>query len=186
MESSLTMPEMEPMPSPEAVEPAPPAPHLPAPKTSPAPASTLASLPPASAEQEAPPPSPAIEPPPAPAKAAAKSAKPTPKGPVRLASVMFPAQSTIIPDFEQQQLAQIVPFFKAHPGIIRVVGYAGDAGGGALDQLNSFSAALDRAQAVAAALAKAGIPAAKIKVEAAPSSVALGPPRAEILLQPSG
>jgi outer membrane protein OmpA-like peptidoglycan-associated protein len=185
MESSLTMPEMETMPPPEAVEPAPPQPHLPAPKTSPAPASMLASLPPPSAEEKAPPPAPAIGPPPAPPKAA-KSAKPAPNGPVRLASVMFPTQSATIPDVEQQQLAAIVPFFKTHPGIIRVIGYAGDTGGGALEQLNSFSAALDRAQAVAAALTKAGIPAAKIKVEAAPSSAALGPPRAEILLVPSG
>ena len=182
MESSLTMPRMASMPPPEAIEPAPPAPHLPAPETTPAPAGTLASLPP-STQYEAPPPAPHIAPPPKPA--AAKPAKPLPKGGVRLAAVMFPSQSTTLSGFDQQQLAAIVPFYKLHPGIIRVVGYAGAAGGGTLAQLNSFSAALDRAQAVAAVLAKAGIPPAKIKVEAAPST-ALGPPRAEVLLEPAG
>jgi outer membrane protein OmpA-like peptidoglycan-associated protein len=182
MESSLTMPRMASMPPPEAVEPAPPAPHLLAPEKRPAPVGTLASLPP-SARYEPPPPAPDIAPPPK--AAAAKPAKPAPKGGVRLAAVMFPSQSTTLSGFDQQQLAAIVPFYKLHPGIIRVVGYAGAAGGGTLAQLNSFSAALDRAQAVAAVLTKAGIPAAKIKVEAAPTT-ALGPPRAEVLLEPAG
>ena len=185
MESSLTMPSMAAMPPPESVTPAPPPPHLGAPQTSPAPAGTLASLPPVP-EEAAPPPE--IAPPKPPAAAAAKPAKPPPKGgSMRLAAVVFPSQSTTLRPFDEEQLAAIVPFYKTHPGIIRVIGYAGAAAGGsALAQLNSFSAALDRAQAVAAVLAKAGIPAGKIKVEAAPANAAPGPPRAEVLLEPAG
>ena len=186
MESSLTMPPMASMPPPDAAQPAPPPPHLPAPQTAPAAPGTLASLPPPSAGYEAPPPALQMAAPKPPGAAAVKPAKPVPKEGMRLAAVVFPSQSTALSGYDQQQLAAIVPFYKTHPGLIRVVGYAGEAGGSALAQLNSFSAALDRAQAVAAVLAKAGIPAAKIKVEAAPAGAALGPPRAEVLLVPSG
>jgi outer membrane protein OmpA-like peptidoglycan-associated protein len=118
--------------------------------------------------------------------AAAGSAKSGPKPPAPVgtpvAEIKFGADSTSLSDKDRQTLETVVPLYQENPGKVRIVGYAG-AGGGAVEQLNSYRSALDRAQAVAAALTQAGIPSDKIQVEAAPASANSGESRAEILLE---
>ncbi|MGH7098599.1 MAG: OmpA family protein [Stellaceae bacterium] len=118
-------------------------------------------------------PPPPVLPAPPPAAAAA----------TRLAEIRFPAHATALAPGDRAIIAQIAALAHRRPGTLRVVGFA-KGGGSARRQLESFRAALDRAQAVAAALAQAGVPAARIKTEAAPAGAGSGAVRAEILLEP--
>jgi outer membrane protein OmpA-like peptidoglycan-associated protein len=198
LESSLEMPQARATPQPEQIQPAPPPPQLP---PTPRVASTLPSglapggvlartLPPpvasGSAGFQPPPPPPEMPALPPSRSAAAGSAKSGPKPPAPVgtpvAEIKFGADSTSLSDKDRQTLETVVPLYQENPGKVRIVGYAG-AGGGAVEQLNSYRSALDRAQAVAAALTQAGIPSDKIQVEAAPASANSGESRAEILLE---
>jgi outer membrane protein OmpA-like peptidoglycan-associated protein len=100
----------------------------------------------------------------------------------KVANIAFRGNQVTLGEADRQALAKVIPRYRAKPGLVRVVGYAG-VGGGAAEQLTSYRAALDRAQSVANGLAKAGIPADKIQVEAAPAVGGSGLGRAEILLQ---
>jgi outer membrane protein OmpA-like peptidoglycan-associated protein len=191
MESSLEVPKVHSVPSPEQVQSSPPSPY-------PMPTPTAANAPAATPHLPSPPgpaPTPeaigsaAYQPPPPPAVLAplASSGKSGQRSPVSatgtpVAEINFAADATSLSDEDRQTLGKVVPLYQEHPGKVRIVGYAG-AGGGAAEQLNSFRAALDRAQAVAAALTTAGIPADKIAVEAAPSSIDSVENRAEVLLE---
>jgi outer membrane protein OmpA-like peptidoglycan-associated protein len=191
MESSLEVPKVRSVPSPEQVQSSPPPPY-------PVPTPTAANAPVAGPHLPSPPvPAPipeaigpaAYQPPPPPAVLAplGSSGKSSQKSPAAatgtpVAEINFATDATSLNDEDRQTLGKVVPLYQEHPGKVRIVGYAG-AGGGAAEQLNSFRAALDRAQAVAAALTKAGIPADKIAVEAAPSGVDSIENRAEVLLE---
>ncbi len=100
----------------------------------------------------------------------------------KVADIAFSSNAATLSDADRQALDKILPRYRAKPGLVRVVGYAGVASNAA-EQLNSYRAALDRAQAVAAGLTKAGIPANKIQVEAAPAGSNAGQGRAEILFE---
>jgi outer membrane protein OmpA-like peptidoglycan-associated protein len=134
---------------------------------------------------EPPPPLPEL-PPPEPERAAAGSAKASPKPPAPvgkpIAEVKFGADATSLTDADRRTLETVVPLYRENPGKVRIVGYAA-AGSGAVEQLDRYRTALDRAQAVAAALSKAGIPSDKIQVEAAPAGANSGESRAEVLLE---
>jgi outer membrane protein OmpA-like peptidoglycan-associated protein len=183
MESSLTIPRIPAPPEPEAANPAPPPPHLTPPAKTSAPA--LAMLPPPA--RPAPPPHPFLPPPSA--KPAALAAKPgsgrkaPPAKPLRLAAITFPPGVTSLTPAIKQQITTAAARFRKAPGTVRVVSYAA-GGGGALAELNSFSAALAEGQAVAGALKDAGIPQNRIKVVASPTKLPFGLSRVEILLVP--
>jgi outer membrane protein OmpA-like peptidoglycan-associated protein len=191
LESPLVSPRIAALPQPEASRPAPPAPHLAAlPAPAPAAPSAIAGSPrgfaarggaavAAAGFQPAPPP-PRLAPLSTPA---GKPAPPAPAAPITLAEIRFPADATSLAPGDRSIIAQIAALYRRRHGMLRVVGFAG-GGGGARHQLKSFRAALDRAQAVAVALGKAGIPAARIRTEAAPAGSAAGAARAEILLEP--
>jgi outer membrane protein OmpA-like peptidoglycan-associated protein len=191
MESSLEVPKVRSVPSPEQVQSSPPSPYpMPIPAAANPPVATphLPS-PPAPAPMPEAIGSAAYQPAPPPAVLAplASSGKSDQKSPTTaigapVAEINFAAGATNLSDEDRQTLGKVVPLYHEHPGKVRIVGYAG-AGGGATEQLNSFRAALDRAQAVAAALTKAGIPADKIAVEAAPSGIDSAENRAEVLLE---
>jgi outer membrane protein OmpA-like peptidoglycan-associated protein len=198
MESSLEIPQARATPQPEQIQSAPPTPQLP-------PTPTVAARPlsgglaaggalapmsspvtPGSAGFQPPPAPPELPPPPPtrsaaadPGKAAAKPAAPV-DSPV--AEIKFGADATALTDGDKKTLETVVPLFREKPGKVRIVGYAG-AGGGAVEQLNSYRTALDRAHLVATALTQAGIPADKIQVEAAPAGANSGESRAEVLLE---
>jgi outer membrane protein OmpA-like peptidoglycan-associated protein len=139
-----------------------------------------------SAGYEPPPAAPEL-PPVAPTRTAAAGpgkvgAKPPARVATPVAEIKFGTDSTTLTDKDRQTLETVLPVYQQNPGKVRIVGYAG-AGGGAVEQLDSYRTALDRAQAVAAALAKAGIPSDKIQVEAAPQGENAGESRAEVLLE---
>jgi outer membrane protein OmpA-like peptidoglycan-associated protein len=203
LESSLQSPQIASLPQPQQNQPAPPPPselslppvsgkstaagagaHLPAP---PAVAPMPAAIGSAQFQPAPPPPNLASTTPTRTAMAspAGKLPKPAPATPAfaKIADIAFPGEETKLGDAERQTLDKLVPRYRAKPGLVKVVGYAG-LGTTATEQLNSYRTALDRAQAVAKELAQAGIPANKISVEAAPSGSDSGPGRAEILLQP--
>jgi outer membrane protein OmpA-like peptidoglycan-associated protein len=200
MESSLEMPQARATPVPEQFQVAPPVPQLPpAPRianTANTPRGALPGAPVArgplpeatgSAAFQPPPPAPELPPLPPNRSAAAAPGKggqkpPAPTISVPVAEIRFGGGSTSLTDADRQALATVVPLYQQNPGKVRIVGYAG-AGGGAVEQLNSYRAALDRAQAVAAALTQAGIPSDKIQAEAAPTGTSSGESRAEILLE---
>jgi outer membrane protein OmpA-like peptidoglycan-associated protein len=100
----------------------------------------------------------------------------------KVADVAFPSNGATLTNADRQALDKIADRYRAKPGLVRVVGYAG-VGGGAAEQLSGYRTALDRAQAVADGLAKAGIPANKIQTEAAPAGGAPGQGYTEILFQ---
>jgi outer membrane protein OmpA-like peptidoglycan-associated protein len=181
-ESPLVSPRIAAVPQPEAARPAPPAPHLaaipvPAPAALPTAAAAAAGFRPA-------PPPPLLAPPPSPHLAAAVATKPPVAAAGReLAEIRFPADATRLEAGDRATLARVAALARPRPGTLRIVGFAG-SGGGARRPLAGFRAALDRAQAVAAALEQAGIPAARIKIEAAPASADAGEARAEISLEP--
>ncbi len=183
MESSLTMPRIPSPPQPEAAVPPPPPPHLMPPAK--APAASLAALP--RPQQPAPPPLPSfplLSPKPPPLAATAQAAKKAlPAKPVRLAAITFPAGQTNLSPAIKKQITTAASRLRNAPGTLRVVTYAA-GGGGALAELNSFSAALAEGQAVAGALKAAGIPQKRIKVEASPTKMPLGLSRVEIYLVP--
>jgi outer membrane protein OmpA-like peptidoglycan-associated protein len=188
MESSLEVPKVRSVPSPEQVQSSPPSPY-PMPTANAPVATPHLPSPPAPSPMPDAIGSAAYQPPPPPAVLAplASSGKSGQKSPAvatgtPVAEINFAADATSLSDEDRQTLGKVVPLYQEHPGKVRIVGYAG-AGGGAAEQLNSFRAALDRAQAVAAALTKAGIPADKIAVEAAPSGVDSVENRAEVLLE---
>lgn len=193
-ESPLVSPRIAALPQPEAARRAPPPPQL-APLPAPAPAA-LPSLARAEAGVRPPPPPPRLAPPPPPPPPPAPPPPPLPAGPplgsgppparsaaTRLAEIDFPAPAGGLASGERATLARIAARYRAGPGTLRIVGFAG-AGGGARRQLRNFRAALDRAQAVAEALKEAGMPAARLRVEAAPAGADRGAARAEILLEP--
>src|SRR5579884_3348020 len=156
--------------------PAPPPPHLAA-ATVPGPAA-LPSAALAAAGFRPPPPPPLLAPTPSsiPAdkpKPSAATAKP--------AEIRFAAGTMRLTQQSRLLVAKIAALYRRRPGLVRIVGFAG-GGGGARRQLTSFRAALDRAQAVANALAQAGVPASKIKIEAAPSGTDSAAARAEVTL----
>jgi outer membrane protein OmpA-like peptidoglycan-associated protein len=202
MESSLDMPQARATPQPEQIQPAPPPPLLPPPPRNAGTASAMPSgLAAGGALARTPPPPEAttpaaVQPPPAtpelpplpPSRSATSgsgkgSPKPAaPTGGAPVAEIKFGGDSTSLTENDRQTLATVVPMYQQNPGRVRIVGYAG-AGGGAVEQLNSFRTALDRAQAVAAALTRAGIPSDKIQVEAAPAGASSGESRAEIMLE---
>ncbi|MGH7039163.1 MAG: OmpA family protein [Stellaceae bacterium] len=183
-ESPLVSPRVAALPQPEASRPVLPPPPLPA-VPPPAPAARGTSVPGgtalAAADLRPPPPprfAPLAPPPPvlpAPPPAAAAA--------TRLAEIRFPAHATALAPGDRAIIAQIAALAHRRPGTLRVVGFA-KGGGSARRQLESFRSALDRAQAVAAALVQAGVPAARIKTEAAPAGAGSGGVRAEILLEP--
>ena len=118
---------------------------------------------------------------------AAGPGKPTKPAPPPIAfekvgDIAFSGDKATLGEAERQALGKIVPRYRAKPGLVRVVGYAG-IGTSASQQLNSYRTALDRARAVAKGLAEAGVPANKIEVAAAPSGSDSGPGRAEILFE---
>src|SRR5205814_2924605 len=120
-----------------------------------------------------PPPAPPELPPVGPSRSAATDpGKASPKSPAPVgtpvAEIKFGGDATGLTDHDRRTLETVVPLYQENPGKIRIVGYAA-AGTGAVEQLNSYRVAIDRAQAVAAALTQAGIPADKIRVEAAPA-----------------
>jgi outer membrane protein OmpA-like peptidoglycan-associated protein len=134
--------------------------------------------------QPAPPPPKLASPAPVHTAMAGKPPKPAPP-PIafaKVADIGFSGGETKLSDADRKALAQVLPRYRAKPGMVRIVGYAG-IGTGAAEQLNSYRTALDRAQAVAKELAQAGIPANKIAVEAAPTGSDAGPGRAEILFE---
>ncbi|MBV8507906.1 MAG: OmpA family protein [Alphaproteobacteria bacterium] len=200
MESSLDVPQARAMPEPEQIQPAPPPPQLPpTPKiatTSPpmpgglAAGGALAPMPlpeaKSSAGYEPPPAAPELPPVPPTRTAAAGPGKGGAKPPERVgtpvAEIKFGTDSTTLTDKDRQTLETVLPVYQQNPGKVRIVGYAG-AGGGAVEQLDSYRTALGRAQAVATALTKAGIPSDKIQVEAAPQGENAGESRAEVLLE---
>lgn len=148
-ESSLTPPAVRSVPEPEAPPPPPP------PRVAPAPASaapSVAALPPATA----------------PAGRAA------PEAGRSFLELAFADGSTALTPGERDRVRQTAPL---HSGaVFRVVGHAPPPrSSDAMSHLVSFNMALDRANAVASALSEAGIPAAQIRVEAAPSSSDTGP-----------
>jgi outer membrane protein OmpA-like peptidoglycan-associated protein len=187
LEASMALPQLPPPPEPEAFTPAPPPPQLPVPPmpttasgpAQHAPATMPAAM--AAAGYQPPPPTPALSPP---------SLPPAPNKPARpvvaastetIGEVDFPNGSTQLAG-DQPVLDQAVAAYRGDPGHVRIVGHAGRTEG-AVAQLDSFRSALDRAQAVAAALTRRGIPADKIRVEAAPAASDTGPGRAEVLLE---
>jgi outer membrane protein OmpA-like peptidoglycan-associated protein len=200
MESSLEVPQARATPEPEQIQPAPPPPQLPTtPKVATAPTplagglaagGALAPLPlpqaKSSAGYEPPPVAPELPPVPPTRTATAGPGKGGAKPPARVgtpvAEIKFGTDSAILTDKDRQTLDTVLPVYQQNPGKVRVVGYAG-AGGGAVEQLDSYRTALERAQAVASALTKAGIPSDKIQVEAAPQGDNSGESRAEVLLE---
>jgi outer membrane protein OmpA-like peptidoglycan-associated protein len=195
LESPLVSPRIAAIPQPEAARSAPPPPHLAAVLVPARPALPSIARSPrgqaarggavaAAAGFRPPPPPPLIAPIAAPRLApAAKPQPPEAAAAIKLAEIRFPAGATRLTAGDRPIVAKIAALYRQRPGPLRIVGFAGN-GGGAARQLASFRTALDRAQAVAAALAKAGIPAAKIKIEAAPAGADSGAARAEIMLQP--
>ena len=200
MESSLEVPQARATPEPEQIQSAVPPPQLPpTPKVATTPSAmpgglaaggALAPMPlpqaKSSAGYEPPPAAPELPPVPPTRTAAAESGKVSAKPPARVgtpvAEIKFGTDSTTLTDKDRQTLETVLPVYQHNPGKVRIVGYAG-AGGGAVEQLDSYRTALDRAQAVASALTKAGIPSDKIQVEAAPQGENSGDSRAEILLE---
>ena len=200
MESSIEVPQARAAPEPEQIQPAPPPPQLPAtPKAGTTPAAlpsglaaggALAPMPlpeaKSSAGYEPPPVGPELPPVPPTRTAAAGPGKDVAQPAARVgtpvAEIKFGTDSTTLTKKDRQTLETVLPVFQQNPGKVRIVGYAG-AGGGAVEQLNSYRTALDRAQAVASALTKAGIPSDKIQVEAAPQGENSGESRAEVLLE---
>jgi len=200
MESRLQSPQIASLPQAEQNQPAPPPPHelsipagpksanatapgahLPAP---PAPEPMPAAI--GSAKFQPAPPPPNL-PPPTPIRTASTAGTTTPAKPApppiafdKIADISFTGDQTTLTDADQQTLDNLLPRYRAKPGLVRVVGYAG-VGTSATQQLNSYRTALDRAEAVAKGLAKAGIPASKIAAEAAPVGGDAGQGRAEIL-----
>ena len=200
MEANLEVPQARATPEPEQIQPAPPPPQLPTtPKVAAAPTAlpgglaaggALAPMPLPQAKSSAgyePPPT-APELPPVPPTQTAETgpgkggAKPPARIGIPVAEIKFGTDSTTLTDKDRQTLETVLPAYQQNPGKVRIVGYAG-AGGGAVEQLDSYRTALDRAQAVAAALTKAGIPSDKIQVEAAPQGEKSGESRAEVLLE---
>src|SRR5271155_4516720 len=200
MESSLEVPQARATPEPEQIQPAPPLPQLPptrkvaaAPPPMPgglAAGGALAPMPlpqaKSSAGYEPPPAVPELPPAPPTLAAAAGPGKGATKPPARVgtpvAEIKFGTDSTTLTDKDRQTLETVLPVYQQNPGKVRIVGYAG-AGGGAVEQLDSYRTALDRAPAVAAALTQAGIPSDQIQVEAAPQGANSGESRAEVLLE---
>ena len=139
-----------------------------------------------SAGYEPPPAAPELPPAPPTRTAAAGPGKGGAEAPARVgapvAEIKFGADSSTLTDKDRRTLEMLVPAYQQNPGTVRIVGYAGSAGG-AVEQLESYRTALDRAQAVAAALTKAGIPSDKIQVEAAPQGENAGESRAEVLIE---
>jgi outer membrane protein OmpA-like peptidoglycan-associated protein len=202
MESSLQSPQIAGLPQAEQNRSAPPPPpelsvpagansanvttpgaHLPAP---PAPAPMPVAI--GSAQFQPAPPPPQLAPA-APVRVATvagpgKTPKPAPPALTfeRIANIAFPGDQIALTEADHQVLDNAILHYRAKPGLVRVVGYAGVASGAA-QQLTSYHTALDRAQAVAKSLTKAGIPAEKVQVEAAPAVTDSGGGRAEILLQ---
>jgi outer membrane protein OmpA-like peptidoglycan-associated protein len=200
MESSLEIPQARATPEPEQIQPTPPPPQLPpTPKaaTTPTPLTgglaaggALAPVPLPQAQSaagyEPPPAAPALPEAPPTRTAAADPGKGAAKLPARsgtpVAEIKFGTDSTTLTDKDRQTLETVLPVYQRNPGKLRIVGYAG-AAGGAVEQLDSYRTALDRAQAVASALTKEGIPSDKIQVEAAPQGENSGESRAEVLLE---
>jgi outer membrane protein OmpA-like peptidoglycan-associated protein len=200
MESSLEVPQARATPEPEQIQPAPPSPQLPpTPKVAAAPAplpgglaagGALAPMPLSEAKRSAgyePPPAPPQLPPAPPTRTAAVGpgkggVEPPARVGTPVAEIKFGGDSSTLTDKDRRTLETVVPAYRQNPGRVRIVGYAGSAGG-AVEQLESYRTALDRAQAVAAALTKAGIPSDKIQVEAAPQGENAGESRAEVLLE---
>jgi outer membrane protein OmpA-like peptidoglycan-associated protein len=162
-ESPLVAPSVRTSPEPETPSPAPPAPRI-------APPATVAALPQANA-------------PTPPAAAAPRAAAPLDEGAV--AEVAFAEDSAMLGALERDRLRQIVPQHAG--GVFRIVGHSPPPRGpDALAHLASFNIALDRANAVASALTEAGVPAAQIRVEAAPPAREAGPAgrRATVYVEP--
>jgi outer membrane protein OmpA-like peptidoglycan-associated protein len=202
MESSLQSPQIAALPQPQQNTPASPPPselampvapnpanptapgaHLPAP---PPPAPMPAAI--GSAQFEPAPPPPVL-PPANPIRTATatgpgKAAKPAPPPAAftQVAAITFSGDTSSLSEADRGTLGKLVSRYRAKPGLVRVVGYAGVASG-ATQELNSYRTALDRAQAVANALTKGGIPANKLQVEAAPTGSDAGQGRAEILFE---
>lgn len=182
-ESPLVSPRIAVLPQPEASRPALPPPHLAA-VPPPAPVARGTTLPGgaalATADLRPPPPPPFVPlappPPVLPAKPPATTAA------TELAEIRFPADATGLAPGDRAIIIRIAALAHRRPGTLRIVSFAG--GGGTHRQLESFRTALDRAQAVAAALARAGVPAARIRTEAAPAGAGSGGARAAILLEP--
>jgi outer membrane protein OmpA-like peptidoglycan-associated protein len=191
-ESTLTSPEVQNLPQPEAPRAAPPPPpadlvaggqaadNAPAPPSRPAPA-PVAAVPAPAPQAPAPARAPAQVaslPPAAPAPAAARNAA------APVAQITFASNSTRLSAADQRTLDEVVPMQQRSGGAVRVVGYAPEGRGGVAQQLASFKMALDRANAVAAALREAGVEPNRILVEAAPPTPETGvmAQRAEIFL----
>ena len=202
MESSLQSPQIAALPQPQQNTPASPPPSelavpvAPNPANPTAPRAHLPAPPPSapmpaaigSAQFEPAPPLPVL-PPANPIRTATatgpgKAAKPAPPPAAftQVAAIAFSGETPSLSDVNRGTLGKLVSRYRAKPGLVRVVGYAGVASGAA-QELNSYRTALDRAQAVANALSKAGIPANKIQVEAAPTGSDAGQGRAEILFE---
>jgi outer membrane protein OmpA-like peptidoglycan-associated protein len=113
-----------------------------------------------------------------------KPAKPAPPAPTfeKVATIAFQDNQITLTEADHQALDTVILQYRAKPGLVRVVGYAGVASGAA-EQLTSYHTALERAQSVGQGLTKVGIPANKIQLEAAPAVDDSGRGRAEILLQ---
>jgi outer membrane protein OmpA-like peptidoglycan-associated protein len=87
----------------------------------------------------------------------------------QIVGIAFPQGSARLPSDHRGDLVDIATLYRAHGGMIRIVGYG--EGSGAKDptqQLASVTLALDRARAVALALAQLGVSPADLRVEAAP------------------
>ncbi len=202
MESSLQSPQIAALPQPQQnlSAPSPPSelavPVAPNPANSTAPGAHLPAPPPpapmpaaiGSAQFEPAPPPPVL-PPANPIRTATatgpgKAAKPAPPPAAftQVAAIAFSGDTSSLTNADRDALGKLVSRYRAKPGLVRVVGYAGVASGAA-QELNSYRTALDHAQAVANALTKAGIPATKIQVEAAPTGSDVGQGRAEILFE---
>jgi outer membrane protein OmpA-like peptidoglycan-associated protein len=149
-ESSLTPPVVRSVPEPEAPPPAPPPARV---APAPAPAGpSVAALPPA----------------------AAPTGRTAPEAGRPLLELGFADGSTALTPGERDRVRQAAPLHSG--GVFRVVGHAPPPrSSDAMSHLVSFNMALDRANAVASALSEAGVPAAQIRVEAAPSSSDTGP-----------
>ncbi len=166
--STLTIPMIPSLPTPEAARPAPPAPALaaapmPAPIVEPPPGAL------ASATPEPPPPPPLLAPvmpPPAPA-----AMRPQTPAETTVATLDLHGTAAARDGRDHAEIERVAALYKEHPGTVRVIAYAA-APAGAGDPLASYHAALDRAQQVAKALAQAGIPARKIHSEATPAAAA--------------
>jgi outer membrane protein OmpA-like peptidoglycan-associated protein len=188
-ESSLKMPEIGEVPAPEAFTAPPPPPHLPPPDVKAAAAGPMPppapSLPAAIAASpyEPPPPPPQVPPIAAAAPAPGRVAKPPPAAGRPVGEIDFAAGSTSLTAQDRPILDKLAALYRETPGHIRILGRAA-GGGNAAEELKRYRIALDRAQAVAAALRERGIPASKIRTQAAAVNAGGAEDRAEVVLEP--